>query len=342
MDSVVAIGVDTHRDEHVAVALDAFGRELGSVAVGADGSGYARLWEWASEFEGEPVFAVEGTGSYGAGLTAFLVAAGGVVFECERPRRRDRRRGKSDRIDATAAAKRLLSGERLARPRGGGARDDLRLLLMERQGAVRARTAALNELQAAIVTGPEALRSRFRGLDGTQAAKLALKLRERSGETAIAAAVVRRIAVRVQQLSREIDEIDDQLETITGELVPELLAECGVGPVCAAQLVVSSGDPSRMHSEASFAALAGTSPVEASSGQTQRHRLNRGGDRQLNRALHVIALSRIRYHEQTNGYYQRLLTAGKTPREARRCVKRQLARYFHQLLKTCPKLALTP
>jgi hypothetical protein len=180
MDSMVAIGVDTHRDEHLAVALDGLGRELGSVTIGADGSGYARLWEWASEL-GEPRFSVEGTGSYGAGLTAFLVGAGGVVFECERPRRRDRRGGKSDRIDATLAAKRLLTGERLPRPRGGGVRDDLRLLLGERQGAVRARTAALNELQAAIVTGPETLRSRFRGLNGKQAAKLALKLRGRKG-----------------------------------------------------------------------------------------------------------------------------------------------------------------
>jgi len=124
-------------------------------------------------------------------------------------------------------------------------------------------------------------------------------------------------------------------------IVPELLAECGVGPVCAAQLVVSSGDPSRMASEASFAALAGTSPVDASSGQQQRHRLNRGGDRQLNRALHVIALTRVRYHGETAAYYQRLLAAGKTTREARRCVKRMLARYFHRKLCSLPTLALT-
>ena len=204
------------------------------------------------------------------------------------------------------------------------------------------RTAALYGLQAAILTGPETSRRRFWGLDGKQAAKLALKTRQRSSETAVADAVVRRIAVRVRQLSCEIDEIDAQLQTITSDLVPELLAECGVGPVCAAQLVVSSGDPSRMRNEASFAALAGTSPVQASSGQTQRHRLNRGGDRQLNRALHIIALNRTRRHPQTAAYYQRLLNEGKTPREARRCVKRQLARYFHHKLKTTPKLALTP
>jgi len=341
MDSMVAIGVDTHRDSHVAVALDGLGGDLGSLVVGADSSGYARLWQWASEL-GSPLFAVEGTGSYGAGLTAFLVAAGGEVFECERPRRRDCRKGKSDLIDATLAAKRLLTGEPLGRPRGGGGvRDDLRLLLMERQGAVRARTAALNGLQAAIVTGPDTLRTRFGGLDGKQAAKQAARLRSRTDETAVTVSVLRRIALRVQHLDSEIDELDRQLETITSDLVPALLQECGVGPVCAAQLVVSSGDPGRMRSEASFAALAGTSPVQASSGQTQRHRLNRGGDRQLNRALHIIALHRSRWHPDTAAYHQRLLATGKTPREARRCIKRQLARHFYNQLKTTPPLNLT-
>jgi transposase len=341
MGSMVAIGVDTHRDEHVAVALDEVGRDLGSLTIRADANGYARLWQWASDL-GVPRFAVEGTGSYGAGLTAFVVAAGGVVFECERPRRRDRRQGKSDLIDAKAAAKRLLTGEPLGRPRGGGVRDDLRVLLLERRGAVRARTAALNQLQAVIVTAPDAVQARFRGLDGKQAAKQAARLRSRTDETAVVVFVLRRIALRIRQLSDEIDELDQQLHTITNELVPELLEECGVGPVCAAQLIVSSGDPSRMRSEASFAALAGTSPVQASSGQTQRHRLNRGGDRQLNRTFHIVALNRVRRHPQTAAYYQRLLSEGKTPREARRCVKRQLARYFYQRLKTSPNLALTP
>jgi hypothetical protein len=196
---MVAIGVDTHRDEHVAVAVDELGGVLGSLTIAAGASGYAQLWQWADGL-GDALFSVEGTGSYGAGLTAFLVAVGASVFECERPRRRDRRQGKSDLIDAKAAAKRLLSGEPLGRPRGGGVRDDLRLLLMERQAAVRARTAALNELQAAIVTGPETLRGRFRGLDGKQAAKAAAKLRERRDESAVAVAVLRRIAVRIRQL----------------------------------------------------------------------------------------------------------------------------------------------
>jgi transposase len=337
---MVAIGVDTHRDEHVAVALDEFGRDLGSIAVRADASGYAGLWQWASEL-GESRFAVEGTGSYGAGLTAFLVAASCEVFECERPRRRDRRHGKSDLVDATLAAKRLLTGERLPRPRGGGVRDDLRLLLIQRQGAVASRTDALNQLHGITVTLPEGLRDRLRGLPGKRLADAAVQLRARQGESTTQVAVLQGIGRRVQQLSREIVRVDERLEQITTDLVPDLLKECGVGPVWAAQLVVSSGDPSRMRNEASFAALAGTSPVQASSGQTQRHRLNRGGDRRLNRALHVIALHRVRWHPETAAYYQRLRSEGKTPREARRCVKRQLARYFHHKLKTSPKLALT-
>lgn len=338
MDCVVAIGVDTHRDEHVAVALDGLGGFLGSLAVTADACGYGRLWQWASEL-GSPRFAIEGTGSYGAGLTAFLAAAGCVVFECERPRRRDRRQGKSDLIDARAAAKRLLTGERLPRPRGGGVRDDLRLLLIQRQGAVAARTDALNQLHGITVTLPEGLRCRLRGLERMRLAEAAVRLRPRQGESATQVAVLHGIGRRAQQLSSEIAAVDERLEQITAELVPDLRAECGVGPVCAAQLVVSSGDPSRMHSEASFAALAGTSPVDASSGLQKRHRLNRGGDRQLNRALHIIALHRVRWHPETASYYQRLQNDGKTPREARRCVKRQLARYFHQRLQQTP---LTP
>ena len=263
------------------------------------------------------------------------------MYECARPRRAERRGGKSDLIDATLAASRLLSGAPLARLRGDGVREDLRLLLLERRRA-RARTATLNQVQAVLVTAPEGVRARFRGLAGEQLAAAVTRLREREGESAVLRAVLRRLARRVRELSREIDELDSELETIVGRLVPELIAESGVGPVCAAQLVVSSGDPIRMRSEASFAALAGTSPVEASSGRLKRHRLNRGGDRQLNRALHVISLNRVRWHPETAAYHQKLLASGKTPREARRCVKRMLARYFHRRLQEMPALALTP
>src|SRR6266516_300292 len=341
MQWTVAIGIDTHKHTHVAVALDRLGGQLDVFEAPATSAGYLDLYRWAHGL-GEPAFALEGAGSYGAGLVRFLEAAGCPVYECERPKRSERRRGKNDLIDALLAARRLLSGERLGVPRGlSGPREDVRLLLLERRSAIRARTATLNQLQAVVVTAPARLRSRLGGDGSEQLARAAARLRPAQGEQAVVRAVLRRLGRRVLGLDAELGELDRELEAIVSALVPELLAECGVGPVCAAQLLVSSGDPSRMVSEASFAALAGTSPVDASSGQQQRHRLNRGGDRQLNRALHVIALSRVRYHGETAAYHQRLVASGKTTREARRCVKRMLARYFHRKLCSLPALALT-
>jgi transposase len=337
MEWTVAVGVDTHKDLHVAVAFDPLGVELGSRTVAATEVGYRDLLGWASEL-GVPAFAIEGCGSYGAGLARFLQPAGVAVWECERPRRRDRRRGKSDLIDAAVAGRRLLAGEGLSVPRGAGRREELRLLLLERRGAVRARTAALNQLSALLVTVPAHLRARLEPLSGERLARAAARQRSRADVTT---SVLRRLGRRVQHLSDEIGELECALTALVCELAPDLLSEPGVGPVCAAQLLVSTGDPKRMASEASFAALAGTSPVEASSGKQQRHRLNRGGDRQLNWALHVIALARIRHHVETAAYYQRLLATGKTSREARRCVKRALARHFYQQLRQLPTPALT-
>lgn len=337
MEWTVAIGVDTHKHVHVAVALDRFGAQLGSREVATTESGYRALLCWAVEL-GLPAFAVEGCGSYGAGLVRFLELAGVTVWECERPRRRERRRGKSDLIDAALAARRLLSGDGLCVPRGGGRREELRLLLLERRSAIQARTAALNQLSALVVTAPEPLRVRLSRFSGERLARAAARLRPGAD---VGIAVLQRLGRRAERLSHEVLEVDGRLLEILTEVAPTLLEECGVGPVCAAQLLVSSGDPKRMASEASFAALAGTNPLDASSGQQRRHRLNRGGDRQLNRALHVIALARIHHHAETTAYYQRLLTTGKTAREARRCIKRALARYFYRRLREIPTPALT-
>jgi transposase len=334
MQWTVAVGVDTHKDTHVAVALDALGVELGSREIAATAAGYRSLLCWAQEL-GMPAFAVEGTGSYGAGLVRLLERAGVSVFECERPRRQERRRGKSDLIDAALAARRLLSGERLSLPRGGGRREDLRLLLLERRGAMQARNAGLNQLSALLVTAPDHVRARLGALSGERLAHAAARLRPSSE---VMNGVLRRLGRRVERLSREVADAEHALAAVVAEVAPALLEECGVGPVCGAQLLVSSGDPSRMRSEASFAALAGTSPVDASSGKQRRHRLNRGGDRQLNWALHVVALQRIRHHPETGAYYQRLLAAGKTTREARRCIKRALARHFYRRLREIPTL----
>jgi transposase len=330
MQWMVAVGVDTHKDLHVAVALDRLGVRLGSCSVPTDAAGYRELVAWAYSLGSSCAFAVEGSGSYGAGLAGFLQAAGETVQECERPRRRERRAGKSDLIDAELAARKLQSGQGLSDLRGGGTREQLRLLLLERRSASQARTAALNQLHALVLVAPETLRAQLR----TRAARaLALACtRQRNPADPTLAAVLRRIGRRILTLDQELALIDAELKQLVTTLRPQLLNECGIGPVCAAQLLVSSGNPERMRSEAAFAALAGTSPVQASSGHTQRHRLNRGGDRQLNNALHMIALTRIRHHPQTHAYNQKLLANGKTSREARRCIKRALARHlYHQL-----------
>jgi transposase len=337
MEWTVAIGVDTHKGAHLAVALDARGVQLGSREIVATRAGYRELLCWAQEL-GVPAFSVEGTGSYGAGLARFLARAGIVVYECERPRRQERRRGKSDLIDAALAARQLLGGGRLSLPRGSGRREDLRVLLLERRSAMQARNAALNQLSALVVTAPDNLRERLGALSGERLAKAAARLRSRPDVTN---RVLRRLGQRVERLAKEVAETERTLAELVAELAPDLLEECGVGPVCGAQLLVSSGDPSRMTSEASFAALAGTSPVDASSGMQRRHRLNRGGDRQLNWALHVIALARIRHHTETSAYYGRLLTNGKTNKEARRCVKPALARHFYRRLREMSMLPLT-
>jgi transposase len=341
MEWTVAIGVDTHKRNHVAVALDRLGHELGSVAVEASERGYRELLVWALAF-GRCAFAIEGGGSYGAGLARFLAGEGVPVFECERPRRHERRRGKNDALDALRAARRLAAGEGLSQLRGSGRRELLRVLLVERRGADQARTACLNQLHALVVTAPPALRARLGECRRERLAASAARLRRRPGddrEQATLVQVLRRLGARAQSLARERAAVDAQIEQLVRELAPALVGECGVGPISAAQLIVSSGEAGRMRSEAAFAALAGTSPVEASSGAVTRHRLNRGGDRQLNCALHRIALTRTRFHAETARYYARLLARGKSKREALRCVKRVLARHFYRQLRSLPTLA---
>lgn len=207
MGWTVAIGVDTHKDMHLAVACDRLGAQVDSRAVAANSAGYRQLWQWASAL-GEPAFALEGAGSYGAGLARSLEAAGASVYECERPRRQERRRGKSDLIDAALAARQLVRGEGLSRLRGGGRREELRLLLLERRGAVRARTAALNQLQAVVVTAPDRLRERLGSLGGSELGSAARRLPRGDAESPALVAVLRRLGRRVQLLERELGELE--------------------------------------------------------------------------------------------------------------------------------------
>ena len=326
---MVAVGVDTHKDSHFAVALDRLGQLLGELVIEASATGYRKLEHWAAGLAaGERLcFGIEGAGSYGAGLCEHLQGAGRSVVEVERPRRRERRAGKSDRIDALAAAKRVIGGEGLSTPKAGGARAALAALLIARHSCVSTRTRLLNQLGALRVTAPVALRERLGEGGGSQLERRLLRMRARKGaELAerVVLAAMRDLAARSRDLAAEADRYEGELAEIVGSLAPELLEEVGVGPVSAAKLLAC--DPARFKSETAFARCNGTAPIPASSGKTVRHRLNRGGDRQVNNAIHTIALVRARHDPETRAYLDRRVGEGKTKREAMRALKRHLSR----------------
>jgi transposase len=266
----VAIGVDTHKRTHFAVGLDRLGNQLDVFEIEVDESGYERLWCWASAL-GQCAFSIEGAGSYGAGLARFLSARGACVYECERPRRRGRGRGKSDARDALLAARRLLAPEQgLSHLRGEGVREALRVLLLERRSADQARTATLNQLHALAVTAPDRLRIELVALKGERLARCAANL-ELAGEREDALLdVFRRLGRRALALGQELQDTERQLERLVAEHAATLLAECGVGPMTAAQLLVSSGDPRRMRrgapSPRSPAQAPSRPPVDRASG----------------------------------------------------------------------------
>jgi transposase len=279
------------------------------------------------------MWAVEGTGSYGAGLTSALMSGAEHVREVDRVRR-PRRGDKNDVIDAARAATEALLRE-LPKPRSAGHRNALRMVLSCRKSAVDARTATLNELKSLIVSIPETLRESLRNLRGqalhAAITQLPLHWQLDDLEQRLSVRTLQQLNVRISWLTAEIADSDQQLaELLDG--YQWLLEPIGIGPVVAAQLLISFSYPGRIRSEAAFAALAGVSPLEASSGRTKRHRLNRKGDRKLNAALHRIALVRMRYDEETIAYVTRRRTEGKTTREIIRCLKRALARRLYRLM----------
>ncbi|MBL7261934.1 IS110 family transposase [Paractinoplanes lichenicola] len=325
-------GVDTHADTHTAAAVDTTGRLLGHQQFPTDPDGYRQLLDWLASFGRVRQVGVEGTGSYGVGLYRHLHAQGISVIEVDRPSRKTRRRrGKSDSIDAETAARAVLAGTATTVPKTRtGIVETLRVITTTRATAVKARTAAKNALTAIARTAPEPLRSQLTGLatDRLIAAAADLKpgfdMTEPCTATALA---LRRLARRCHNLAAEIREADLDLELILRELAPDLLARPGVGPATAAQLLITAGDnPQRLRAEAAFAMLCGAAPLPASSGRTDRHRLNRAGDRQANKALHTIALSRSRHHPETRAYIDRRTSQGLSDRDIRRCLKRYIAR----------------
>lgn len=332
------IGVDTHRDTLAAAAVTAVGATLGCTEAVADAGGYRRLLQFARhQLPDRRCWAIEGTGSYGAGLTEFLIGQGERVVEVCRPKRPLRRGArKSDSLDAVRAAREVLSSDHLIQPRSRGEREALRVLITTRAGAVTAGTAAVNHLKSLIVCAPDDLRAELRGRTSDAQMTYCAKLRDRPArdlEHRTTVRALRRTAQRIQALNSEADDLEKEITQLVARVHPQLMNLPGVGPISAAQILISWSHPGRLRSEAAFATLAGAAPIPASSGLTNRHRLSRGGDRQLNRALHTIVLTRSRTDPQTRAYITRRVSEGKTIREAKRCLKRIIARKVFRLLQ---------
>ena len=332
------IGGDPDRDTIDLAVLDtATGGLRAHLEAPADGAGYARMLDWARDHApGRRVWALEGTGSFAAGLAGELALAGEDVVEVGALKRA--RGAKNDRLDAVRAARTAMAREHQSSPRVRGLREAIRALAATRQAVLVSRTKAINELKSLIVVSPEALRALLR----SRPLAVQLTLIE-SMSTPAAATVEHRVTVltlqsitaRIRFLTGQLADIDPELARLIQEHPAgrALLAEPGVGPVVAAQLLISWSHPGRVRSEAAFASLAGVAPLEASSGQRTRHRLNRGGDRALNRALHTVAITRIRCHAETRAYEARRTLQGKTHRDIRRCLKRTLARHLYRVME---------
>jgi transposase len=335
-------GVDTHADQHVAAAIDSNGGVLGIESFPADGAGYQRLVGWLTAFGPVTRVGIEGTGSYGVGLARYLHREGIEVVEVDRPNRQTRRKmGKSDPIDAEAAARAALSGTASVIPkRRDGTVEQIRVLMVARRSARMQRNQTLNQLRQIVFTGSDEIRARFKDRHKTGLVSEAARMRPRKGSDPITFTtnmVIRGLARRIQDLNTEMGIIDNALAELIDETAPSLLELYGVGVVTAATLLVTAGDnPDRIHSERSWAHLCGAAPVPTGSGKTSgRVRLNYGGDRQANAALYQIVLTRMSSDAETRNYVRRRRAEGLSTREIMRCLKRYVAR---QTFKHLPRV----
>jgi len=334
----VIAGIDTHADTHHVAIIDETGRHITDKEFLAVGSGYRNIAAFITGFGPVIAAGVEGTGSYGAELARVLTGEGIRVLEVMRPNRQGRRlRGKSDPLDAYQAAEAALAGRNVATPKSrDGAVESMRVLRAERATAMRARVAVMTQIKSILTSAPEALRAKYRHL--TRAAMMtALEKTRPAGdmtEPLIAtAAVLKRLAVRYRILDQELGVIDAELDAILSVYAPMLRDLKGVGTDVASQLLVTVGDnPERIGSEGQFAALVGVAPIPASSGRTTRHRLSRGGDRQANKAIHHVALVRMRTDTRTRNYVAKRRAEGKSTTEIIRCLKRYIAREIYDQL----------
>jgi len=341
LDCALVAGVDTHRDSHAVALCDRLGRVLAERQAPATPAGYAAVLAWALEAAaGRPVtWALEGTRSYGLGLARHLAGHGQQVTEIDRTTRAGHRRaGKSDPIDAVRAARELLARPHPAQMRADGDREALRLLMIDRDNAVQSAKTARSALAAILVTAPAPLREQLRHLPPGRRARACAALAcpaAADRQTRVLHQTLTRLGQRITALAATAADLETQITGIVDDMAPGLVAaEPGLGALSAAQILLSWSHPGRIRSEAAFAMLSGTAPLPASSGRTGRHRLNRLGDRQLNRALHTITITRMRSHPATLAYIQRRRAEGKTDREIRRCLKRYLARHIYRTLNT--------
>ena len=321
-------GVDTHLDLHVAAVVDHLGGVIGTASFPTNKTGYRKLLTWLRSHGPLHKVGVEGTGSYGSALARHLAVEGVTVIEVARPNRQVRRRhGKNDVVDAIAAARAVLSGEATATPKShDGAVEALRTLKVVQRSANKSRTQTMNQLRNLLVTAPDELR----GLPRRELLATCAAFRVAADDDSLLAITrlsMRELARRVLQFDGELKAVRTRLERITAATAPDLIALHGAGLDTASTLLVTAGDnPHRLVHEKSFASLTGTSPLDASSGQRERHRLNRGGDRQANAAIWRIAMVRLATDQRTRKYMDRRLSEGKTKTEAIRCLKRYIAR----------------
>ena len=325
------LGIDTHKDIHVAVLLDRLGRWLAAASFGTTDAANRDLVAWTHRYGQVTSAGVEGTGSYGYRLAQHLTDQGIEVVEVNRPdRARRRRKGKNDPVDAEAAARAVLAGDARAVPKDrNGAVGQLRALVVARRSAIKARTQATNQLRALLVDGDDGLRDQLRGLRKAQLARACAQLAPAAGLRLALGSLGRRWLA----LDEEITNLDAAITGTLRRTAPRLLERHSVGVQTAAQLLITAGDnPTRLRSEAAFAAMCGASPVEASSGKTVRHRLNRGGDRAANSALWTIANNRLVHDPRSRAYAAKRTALGNGRKEILRCVKRALARELYPLI----------
>ena len=333
----IILGVDTHLDQHVGAVISAAGKLLATQAVHTTSAGYLQLLNWARSLGDLRRAGVEGTATYGSGLTRILRDNNVEVFEVNRPDRATRRlRGKADPTDAESAARAVLSGSATAIPKEqSGAAYAMRAVSVARRSAVKARTQAINQLRGLLVSAPQEIRERLLHTKAEDCVSACSRIRS-LGKTPLLqslTATLRILAKRWLALRAEIKLLDGQLETLTNEHAPRLRKEFGVGAQTAAVLVCVAGDnPDRLKSEAALAALCGVSPLQASSGKTTRHRLNRGGDRAANNALWTIATVRMRSEPRTQAYVARRTAQGLSTKEIQRCLKRYIVRELYPLI----------